>query len=153
MAKYISQAVAKQLDLELFKYYSLDQLMELAGLSVSLAIHDFCPEKSRFLILAGPGNNGGDALVAGRHLTNFGHSCSVFYPKQKFGNLVSQLKELQVPFVDRPEFENYDYIVDGIFGFGFTGSPNAPWDSVISEMKRVENVLSIDVPSGWYLVT
>ena len=31
----------------------------------------------RVLVLAGPGNNGGDGLVAGRHLTHFGYEVKV----------------------------------------------------------------------------
>ena len=53
------------------------QLMELAGLSVASAVHleyDCC---KRVLILVGPGNNGGDGLVAARHLWQFGHQVEV----------------------------------------------------------------------------
>lgn len=32
----------------------------------------------RVLVLAGPGNNGGDGLVAGRHLTHFGYDVKVW---------------------------------------------------------------------------
>ena len=57
--------------------------MELAGLSVAQATHDFWklqPGK-RILIVAGPGNNGGDGIVAARHLQLFGYKCTLVYPK------------------------------------------------------------------------
>ena len=57
--------------------------MELAGLSVAQATHDFLklqPGK-RILIVAGPGNNGGDGIVAARHLQMFGYKCTLVYPK------------------------------------------------------------------------
>lgn len=59
--------------------FSVDQLMELAGLSVAQSIHAEYPPKShkRVLIIAGPGNNGGDGLVAGRHLYHFGYAVQV----------------------------------------------------------------------------
>ena len=63
--------------------YSLQQLMELAGLSVAQATHDFwgAKESKRILVVCGPGNNGGDGIVAARHLQMFGYQCSLLYPK------------------------------------------------------------------------
>ena len=55
--------------------------MELAGLSVAQAVHaeygHVCgahSEKIKVLVLCGPGNNGGDGLVAARHLNHFGEA-------------------------------------------------------------------------------
>ena len=47
--------------------YKLEQLMELAGLSVASAFSK-CYEDKRdpVVIFCGPGNNGGDGLVAAR---------------------------------------------------------------------------------------
>ena len=54
--------------------FSVDQLMELAGLSVASAASTEYPPSThpRVLVMAGPGNNGGDGLVAARHLHHFG---------------------------------------------------------------------------------
>ena len=51
--------------------------MELAGLSVASAVHLEYERCRRVLILVGPGNNGGDGLVAARHLWQFGHQVEV----------------------------------------------------------------------------
>lgn len=52
---------------------SYDQMMETAGQSVAEAIRRRYPVSDRpILILVGPGNNGGDGLVAGRHLAQLG---------------------------------------------------------------------------------
>ena len=51
--------------------------MELAGLSVASAVHLEYGRCKRVLILVGPGNNGGDGLVAARHLWQFGHQVEV----------------------------------------------------------------------------
>lgn len=65
--------------------------MELAGLSVAEAVYQVVPpddsssKKSTILIVCGPGNNGGDGLVAARHLVMFGYNCVVVYPKQSSG--------------------------------------------------------------------
>jgi len=63
--------------------FSVDQLMELAGLAVATAVHKQYAGATplRVLVVCGPGNNGGDGLVAARHLRHFGHVPSVVYPK------------------------------------------------------------------------
>jgi NAD(P)H-hydrate epimerase len=61
--------------------YTLDQLMELAGLAVAQATAAVFPlvkegveaPAPSVLVLAGPGNNGGDGLVAARHLALWGY--------------------------------------------------------------------------------
>ena len=56
--------------------YKLQQLMELAGLSVAQAVWRVSPKSGvgngRVVVFAGPGNNGGDGMVAARHLRMFG---------------------------------------------------------------------------------
>ena len=64
--------------------FSVDQLMELAGLSVACSVASEYPSTShnRILVIAGPGNNGGDGLVAARHLHHFGYTVEVRSPLQ-----------------------------------------------------------------------
>jgi NAD(P)H-hydrate epimerase len=70
--------------------FSLDQLMELAGLACAQALATAYPLKKsvadtpsnrRVLVCCGPGNQGGDGLVAARHLSMFGYSPTIFLPK------------------------------------------------------------------------
>jgi NAD(P)H-hydrate epimerase len=58
--------------------FSVEQLMELAGLSVAEAVWHSLPPHThkRALVVCGPGNNGGDGLVAARHLYHFGYDVS-----------------------------------------------------------------------------
>jgi len=58
------------------------RLMELAGLSVAAAVAKVFPSKHKVLVIAGPGNNGGDGLVCARHLQLFGYRPTIFYPKR-----------------------------------------------------------------------
>lgn len=69
--------------------FSIDQLMELAGLSVSQAVYKVHPpSKGRNILVAcGPGNNGGDGLVAARHLHHYGYKPFIYYPKRSKNEL------------------------------------------------------------------
>lgn len=163
--RLLGQAAAVALDVELMSSpgFSIDQLMELAGLSVAVALAAAFPIGSRVLAVAGPGNNGGDALVAARHLVHFGYHPTVLYPKRPkrelFVNLVSQLEQLDVPFAE--EFNDkggdagqsdYDVVLDGIFGFSFDSSSavRSPFDTILDRMVASDlPVVSIDIPSGW----
>lgn len=156
----LSPDKAGDLDKELMSTggFSIDQLMELAGLAVAQTVFRVHPPSSgrRVLILAGPGNNGGDGLVAGRHLKWWGYSPVVYCPKPSkneiYGRLLTQLKSLQVEFVDNTEevFERTDHIVDAIFGFSFSGPLRDPFPKVISLLERTRvPVTSVDAPSSW----
>ena len=83
---FLNAKDAYDLDQELFTSgsYTLDQLMELAGLAVAEAVYAVSPhyrddnnKKKRVLLVCGPGNNGGDGLVAARHLVMFGYEAVV----------------------------------------------------------------------------
>jgi hypothetical protein len=67
---FIDASIAKAIDDDLMSTegFSLDQLMELAGLSVATAADHFLKKignctKNKILVIIGPGNNGGDGLV------------------------------------------------------------------------------------------
>nr|PUA90828.1 putative apolipoprotein A-I binding protein [Toxoplasma gondii TgCATBr9] len=88
--QYLTQSQAQALDEDLMGSevgYSVDQLMELAGLSVAQAVAEAIPLSPavtrllRVLVVAGPGNNGGDGLVAARHLKLFGYQVHVWCPR------------------------------------------------------------------------
>jgi NAD(P)H-hydrate epimerase len=126
--RFIDQETAELIDVDLLAIYSLEQLMEIAGLSVAQCIDHFLGEAGpkKILVLVGPGNNGGDGLVAARFLSIFGHKVSVHIPKiTKFGALRSQCTLHGVNVIDtisRDDLNtNNDLIVDSIFGFGFKG--------------------------------
>lgn len=64
--------------------FDIHQLMELAGLACAQTVYACFPPDTfpKVLVAAGPGNQGGDGLVAARHLTHFGYNVSVWYPKE-----------------------------------------------------------------------
>uniref|UniRef100_UPI00358F2CBA NAD(P)H-hydrate epimerase-like isoform X1 n=2 Tax=Myxine glutinosa TaxID=7769 RepID=UPI00358F2CBA len=165
--KYLSQEEAQSIDQELFSTagFSVDQLMELAGLSCATAVArafplDTCTAKGRaVLLVCGPGNNGGDGLVCARHLKLFGYEPTVFYPKRPnkalFQGLVTQCHTMEISFLDAlPQAEalsrTFSLVVDAIFGFGFSGEVREPFKTILSTLCAATiPVASIDVPSGW----
>ncbi|CDR42702.1 CYFA0S10e01288g1_1 [Cyberlindnera fabianii] len=157
--KTLSAKVAAQVDQELMSTggFSIDQLMELAGLSVAEAAFKSFPKEKKVLVLVGPGNNGGDGLVAARHLKLWGYQPSVYYPKPSskplFVGLETQLKNLEIEFInDLNSISNYQLIIDAIFGFSFkAGNIREPFKSVIDTVNKATQIpiLSVDIPSGW----
>ncbi|KAI9336027.1 YjeF N-terminal domain-like protein [Zopfochytrium polystomum] len=157
----IGQELAQRIDLRLMSPaggWSIFQLMELAGLSVAQAVVQMYPVSthSRVLVCAGPGNNGGDGLVAARHLFLFGYKPTILYPKRPskdiFEGLVTQLENLSVPFISdiNTALEQTDLVLDAIFGFSFSGEIRPPFDDIIKCLKECKvPICSVDIPSGW----
>lgn len=181
---YLTAQAAYDLDQELMApgKFTLEQLMELAGLAVAQAtyvsIRDAQAQLSsslpprnpnhdrpRILVVCGPGNNGGDGLVAARHLTLFGCQCDLVYPKQPppsspshYARLVEQCRDAGIANILQafPSDDTYDVMVDAIFGFSFHGEPREPFKSILRDMKRAQEqhgslLVSVDVPSGWHV--
>lgn len=74
--EYLILEEAQKIDQELCNEYSfsVDQLMELAGLGAAVALTEAYPKGTNspsVLACSGPGNNGGNGLVAARHLKLF----------------------------------------------------------------------------------
>ncbi|KAI2634985.1 YjeF N-terminal domain-like protein [Hypomontagnella submonticulosa] len=162
--KTLSAKAAAALDKELMSTgaFSIDQLMELAGLSVSQVVYRVHPPNkgSRVLVACGPGNNGGDGLVAARHLRHYGYQPAIYYPKRSknelYQRLAKQLEDLEVPFVDDfpAAVKSTDHIVDAVFGFSFSGEVREPFPAVIRAMEDTKlPVTSVDAPSSWNIET
>ncbi|KAM6553444.1 hypothetical protein CsatB_014206 [Cannabis sativa] len=171
---YLTQRQAAEIDETLMGPlgFSVDQLMELAGLSVAAAIAEVykLSEHNRVLAICGPGNNGGDGLVAARHLHHFGYKPVICYPKRTpkplYDGLVTQLESLSVPFISVEDLpldlsEDFDIIVDAMFGFSYHGSPRPPFDGLVQMLVSLRNydgtrqktpaIVSVDIPSGWHV--
>lgn len=132
--------------------------MELAGLSVAQAVYKTQPKNKgkRVLVLVGPGNNGGDGLVAARHLHLLGYEPSFYYPKKSKGDLferlVTQLEKFNIPEVTdvATAFQSTDHVIDALFGFSFKPPIREPFPAVIELLTTTKvPVTSVDIPSSW----
>lgn len=114
------------------------------------------------LVLAGPGNNGGDAVGIAGNMDRLGFKTSLILIS--FGDSLSELLEEQLDNLpkgvevldwkrDKEKYINWqgDYIIDGIFGYGL----NRPLMGEILTFVKWLNGLNaeryaIDIPSGMY---
>ena len=111
-------------------------------------------DKGHIGVLAGPGHNGGDALVVARELYHAGYRVSVYQPFPKLKALTQQhanyARNLGIPFVETAEaLTGCDAIIDGWFGFGLTRPIT---DALAADIEQINqqsaDVFSIDLPSG-----
>lgn len=165
--KYLSQDEAINLDKELFYEYafSVDQLMDLAGLSVATAVARSYPldRYNKPIICCGPGNNGGDGLVCARHLKLFGYSPIVICLKpgkiQLYQNLLTQCRKFDITIYDQVPSQSLESIgnlvIDSIFGFSFkppNRDPNfASLLNLMHQSSRQMPLVCVDIPSGWHV--
>lgn len=161
-ALYISAKTAANVDKMLMGPggFSIDQLMELAGQAVAHACYKVHPPSrgKQVLVLVGPGNNGGDGLVASRHLSLYGYKPTIYCPKRSNGvlyeRLHTQLINLKTPYVATADisaaFAAADIIIDALFGFSFKPPVRPSFQPVMDLLcKTDKEVLSVDVPSSW----
>jgi NAD(P)H-hydrate epimerase len=149
---------------------SLDTLMENAGLAVAQEVWMMLGVVAgrRILVLCGPGNNGGDGLVAARHLAEWEGDVVVYLlaPRDEADPNLAKVRALDVPvFVakDDPNFERLqqaldgaEIIVDALLGTG--GSRPIDGISALAEiLRRVDaarsrpiapKIVAVDLPTG-----
>ncbi|PWN52290.1 YjeF N-terminal domain-like protein [Violaceomyces palustris] len=171
--RHLSATEALKIDEELMSPeggFSIDQLMELAGLSCAQTVFACYPptEFPNVLVACGPGNQGGDGLVAARHLYHWGYEPTVWYPKEGkrelFQRLKTQLNNLRITFINTEDFQDAlgqaDVVLDSVFGFSFKGEPREPFKAALQNLcyeSRVEfearrpmpPIISVDIPSSW----
>src|SRR2546421_75504 len=135
-------------------------LMEAAGKAVAeVARSEFGAAGKRVLVLCGTGNNGGDGLVAARHLANEARvTVLLARPPDQLATPEAQanferLHDVQIlAGLDRSEeaIAEADTLIDALLGIGIEGPLREPYASLVRQMnKSGRPILSIDVPSGF----
>ena len=139
-------------------------LMETAGGKLASALLDWLgPETpQRVLILVGPGNNGGDGLVAARHLSRHGWAVRcLLWKRSRDGDepLRAPLVEQQVPLLELPvtgwqklvcdAVQWSSVILDGLLGTGLKRSIAGELADIVQTVAASgKRVVAIDIPSG-----
>lgn len=129
-------------------------LMENAGRCIFEEIKKNFVHAKNILIVAGKGNNGGDGLALARHLFLNNYRVDIYLAFGEVrGDAEIQLKILEnlglKPLNSRPNFKNYDLIVDAIFGTGFQPPVKGEIGDLINEINASKvDVISVDIPSG-----
>jgi hydroxyethylthiazole kinase-like uncharacterized protein yjeF len=136
-------------------------LMENAGAAIASAVKERIAA-GKVIIIAGRGNNGGDAFVAARHLGNYETTVVLLGRKEDIKthearNNWDALEETSISLIqvtnaaafDRSLVKNADIIIDGIFGTGVKGKVHEPESTAIDLINGSEAfIISVDVPSG-----
>lgn len=130
-------------------------LMERAGASIAEFAHESLVGR-RVLVIVGPGNNGGDAFVAARHLKSRWHEVTLVFAGEA-DRLQEDAARARLAWLESgglclaeiPENGNWDLVIDGLFGTGLTRPISGRYSSVVDALNALDvPVISIDVPSG-----
>lgn len=118
-------------------------------------------KKKKAIVLVGPGNNGGDGLVASRYLHCWGFSVKVFIffdpsraKEPSFTNyrIVVKMNISLESFSTgrmKDEIKDTGLIIDALFGIGFTRPIEGLERKAIELINKTGiKVLSVDIPSG-----
>ncbi len=141
------------------------ELMERAGAAVAETCARLLRKRAAdsVLLFAGKGNNGGDAIVAARHLAKAGYHPTLVLlcrreelqgdPLSHFQRLVGSVHVFETPGVKQMQKIAAEVqpmvVVDGLLGTGLTGAVREPYISAINFMNDLRRtVVAIDVPSG-----
>jgi NAD(P)H-hydrate epimerase len=142
-------------------------LMENAGRSIAkIIIQSYSSElNGGVLIIAGPGNNGGDGFVIARHLhqkSYNAHVCLTVDENKYTGDALTNLniiKNLGINIfsVDNPDkiselnenIKNSNILIDSVFGTGLKRDIEGHFLAIIDRINNAKKtVVAVDMPSG-----
>ena len=133
---------------------SISELMQNAGNEISKYVIENYSSEDIITIVCGKGNNGGDGFVCASNLIDAGFNVNILItelPSSKISILYYKKLEdkvTEISFLSKFK-EKTVLLVDCLLGSGITGSPRSPYDEYIDMINSFENILSVDVPSGF----
>ena len=164
--KALTAAQMQALDQKAIRDYGIPSLllMENAGRGVAEIVFQAAKGK-RVLIFSGKGNNGGDGLVAARHLFNRGYSVKIFLfgrPESLKADAAVNFKivsKMGIPWEpvseETPEATilaaamNAEILIDALFGIGLNAEVTGVYRKAIEAVNQSNRtVVAVDIPSG-----
>ncbi len=139
------------------------QLMESSGNAVARAAREMADPGDSVTLLAGRGNNGGDASVAARFLSEYDVTVLLLGRPETIATDIARANwdalveaEMDARTVtdskgieDHPAVADADLLVDGLLGTGVAGALREPEATAARAINAADApVLSVDVPSG-----
>ncbi|WP_254764920.1 NAD(P)H-hydrate dehydratase [Natrinema marinum] len=136
------------------------QLMESSGHAVAREVREVTDTGARVAVVAGRGNNGGDAFVAARFLDEFEVTTLLLGRADTIGTDIARenwdaLQQAEYDtreVVDSSAFDlpEADVIVDAMLGTGISGDLREPAATAARAINEADaTVVAVDVPSGF----
>ena len=136
------------------------ELMRRAGLGVARLALAVAPHAQRVWVACGPGNNGGDGLVAAAHLHRAGLqvTATLFGDAQRLPDDARQAldaaRQCGVPLAAEPPEGAIDLVIDALLGLGASRAPAGAMAGAIGTIRgAAAPVLAVDLPSGLHADT
>lgn len=143
-------------------------LMENAGLVIAQNVKGWLGNvvQQQILILVGPGNNGGDGLVAGRHLHDWGARVHIHLCTERSNDDANYVivRERDIPCTTASEDQDLSYIdtvlfssdvvIDALFGTGKLRPLEGAVKQILTRLSQAKElrpsikVIALDLPSG-----
>ena len=143
-------------------------LMENAGLAIAQEVKGWLGSAAQrqILILVGPGNNGGDGLVAARHLHDWGARVYIYlstergdddpnYRLAKERGIASTVASQDKDLVDLESIlSSSEVVIDALFGTGKLRPLEGIFKEVLTRVRQAKeaqpalNIVALDLPSG-----
>jgi hydroxyethylthiazole kinase-like uncharacterized protein yjeF len=167
--KVITTDQMQQLERDAIKSgISLEMLMENAGQAFANEAKRFLDDirQQQILILIGPGNNGGDGLVAARHLHDAGAKIFLYFfgERQSREPMMKPIRDRRIKRIEATKDENLDElkgllasvdtVIDALFGTGTTRPFSGLVLMILDRVRRAKirrpdiKVIALDLPSG-----
>jgi len=153
---YLTREV-RQIEAAALRLPEQPKLMERAGLAAAELAREIAGDAGKpVLILAGPGNNGGDAFVIARHLKQWFFNVSVVFT----GNEKKLSPDAAAAFqawraaggklvAGIPDSPDWGLVIDGLFGIGLEREVAGRYAGLVAAVNGMRvHRLAVDIPSG-----